>query len=113
MQPQERLAALVEERKKLIDGGGELGGGAPGATGGHPGGGSGGGAAPNSAATSAMIEKEKHKLEVLKRRQERDIQQVGRPQHPLWLLLRRGRLRPSDPRPTNPEPDPRRCCSTK
>jgi VIT1/CCC1 family predicted Fe2+/Mn2+ transporter len=26
--------------------------------------------------TSAMIEKEKHKLEVLKRRQERDIQQV-------------------------------------
>jgi len=27
-------------------------------------------------ATSAMIEKEKHKLEVLKRRQERDIQQV-------------------------------------
>jgi hypothetical protein len=30
-----------------------------------------------SADTSAMIEKEKHKLEVLKRRQERDIQQVG------------------------------------
>lgn len=29
-------------------------------------------------ATSAMIEKEKHKLEVLKRRQERDIQQVRR-----------------------------------
>jgi hypothetical protein len=27
-------------------------------------------------ATSAMIEKEKHKLEVLKRRQERDIQQA-------------------------------------
>lgn len=30
----------------------------------------------DTAATSAMIEKEKHKLEVLKRRQERDIQQV-------------------------------------
>lgn len=37
----------------------------------------GGSGTVDTAATSAMIEKEKHKLEVLKRRQERDIQQVS------------------------------------
>jgi hypothetical protein len=70
---QERLAALADERKKLVDGLLEVGGGASSA---HAGG-MAGGAALGSAATSAMIEKEKHKLEVLKRRQEREIQQVG------------------------------------
>lgn len=49
--------------------------------GGHSGSGAagshaGGGGAADPEATSAMIEKEKHKLEVLKRRQERDIQQA-------------------------------------
>lgn len=39
-------------------------------------GGARGGQVGESAAASAMIEKEKHKLEVLKRRQEKDIQQV-------------------------------------
>lgn len=52
----------------------EVGGG-PGAASGA--GGKAGSGPLDSAATSAMIEKEKHKLEVLKRRQERDIQQVG------------------------------------
>lgn len=71
---QERLACLIEERKKLVDGldgsGGKGGGGAT-ATSRH------GVDEPLSPAdTSAMIEKEKHKLEVLKRRQERDIQQA-------------------------------------
>lgn len=77
--PQERLAALADERKKLVDGLVELGGGGAGTSGGGgaPGGATGGRAQGDSAATSAMVEKERHKLEVLKRRQERDIQQVG------------------------------------
>lgn len=60
---QERLVALLEERKRLLDGTAEAvrpGSGAHADDGGN-----------------AMIEKEKHKLEVLQRRQERDMQQVG------------------------------------
>jgi len=69
----------VDERKKLVDGLVEVGGG-PSSTGGTATGGSGAAGGHHnmldSVATSAMIEKEKHKLEVLKRRQEREIQQV-------------------------------------
>eukprot|EP00879_Flechtneria_rotunda_P017625 GHRR01018475.1.p1 GENE.GHRR01018475.1~~GHRR01018475.1.p1 ORF type:complete len:368 (+),score=150.24 GHRR01018475.1:315-1418(+) len=68
---QERLKALVEERKKLLEGGGDGGSSHKHNTG--AGAGPGGG---DPEATSAMIEKEKHKLEVLKRRQEREIQQM-------------------------------------
>ncbi|KAF8064553.1 AVT1D [Scenedesmus sp. PABB004] len=74
---QERIKSLMEERKALLEsggGGGEPGhhahgGGAGGRAGGAPGGG-------DPEATSAMIAKEQHKLDVLKRRQERDIQQM-------------------------------------
>ncbi|WIA18967.1 hypothetical protein OEZ85_003636 [Tetradesmus obliquus] len=70
---QERLKALLEERKKLVEGGAESGHShARSASNGGPA--SNGGVDPEI--TSAMIEKEKHKLEVLKRRQERDIQQM-------------------------------------
>ena len=73
---QERIKLLIEERKKLLDGGDHL------MTSSHSrAGGMGMGSGPSTmdiADTSAMIEKEKHKLEVLKRRQERDIQQVSR-----------------------------------
>lgn len=71
---QERIKALVEERKKLVEGGG----GADGPSSSSHSGAGKGSASPGGdpEATSAMIEKEKHKLEVLKRRQERDIQQM-------------------------------------
>ena len=74
---QERLAALLEERKKLSDGGAEFGGASGAAHGSGANGSGGGGSGADRAVTSGMIEKEKHKLEVLKRRQERDIQQAS------------------------------------
>jgi hypothetical protein len=70
---QERIKLLLEERKKLLDGGDHL------MTSSHSRAGlmGSGTSTMDVADTSAMIEKEKHKLEVLKRRQERDIQQVS------------------------------------
>ena len=68
---QDRLQSLVEERKKLVEEDGAGGGKGHASI-----------AYEKSEVLRAktegeMIEKEKHKLEVLKRRQERDIQQVG------------------------------------
>ncbi len=72
--PQERLRALMDARKHLIDEGWQPPGGAgAGATGG-----AGGLRREDSSknASSAMVEKEKQRLEVLKRRQERELQQM-------------------------------------
>lgn len=67
---QERIKSLIEERKKLLEGGGgNEGGSSQHASSGNPG-------SVDPEVTSAMIAKEQHKLEVLKRRQEREIQQM-------------------------------------
>ncbi len=62
--------SLVDERKRLIENGDQ-----PVAKGSATS--RSGKSAPNADITSDMIAKEKHKLEVLKRRQEKDLQQVG------------------------------------
>ena len=72
--PQERVRSLIEERKKLIDEGwAEDSKGPPGA---KP---SASSMAPEGSrkmTKSEMVEKERARLEVLKRRQEKELQQV-------------------------------------
>ncbi|MEW5303604.1 MAG: hypothetical protein WDW36_006280 [Sanguina aurantia] len=64
---QDRIRSLIEERKALID---------EGWTGEPEGGRGGGGGGRKGEASSGMVEKERQRLEVLKRRQERDLQQM-------------------------------------
>lgn len=65
---QERLAGLIEERKRLIEDGGSA---RPASRMGLPSEGTG-----KRRVNSAMVEKEHQRLEVLKRRQEKDLQQM-------------------------------------
>lgn len=69
---QERLKLLMEERRRLVAEFGESGAAPSGRS---------RSARPGSApASSAAVDREKYKLEVLKRRQEKELQQVrGRP----------------------------------
>jgi hypothetical protein len=69
---QERLRALIEARKHLIDEGWQ-----PTEAGKGPAAALRRESSERNAASSAMVEKERQRLEVLKRRQERDLQQVG------------------------------------